>query len=238
MNEDNIVKNEIEQNTEQDLHKLNKKKKKKKLIIAIVIVSILSAISYVITYAPEVLDDLSSLLVKKQDKIPPSRMYSDEIVSYLFPPSNYGLDVTTDEWYMQLDRAVHYKNGNVSEMVLEEDMNDYNGAVRFFVEYFATIVAGDVDTYNSYFTDAYYEIYEPYLIFAPQMIYDIEVEQLTEKTNSNGTTEWTFNVSYKIHKNDGTFRNDIPSDASKLLYYRLIADKNGEVKIDYITYYN
>ena len=74
MNEDNIVKNEIEQNTEQDLHKLNKKKKKKKLIIAIVIVSILSAISYVITYAPEVLDDLSSLLVKKQDKIPPSRM--------------------------------------------------------------------------------------------------------------------------------------------------------------------
>ncbi len=234
MNEDNIVKNE----NEQDQNKLSKKKKKKKLIIAMVIASLLAAISYVITYTPEIIDDLASVFEKKQEKIPTSRMYSDEIVSYLFPPSNYGLDVTTDEWYMQLDRSVHYKNGNVSEMVLEEDMNDYNAAVRFFVKYFETIVAGDVDTYNSYFTDAYYEIYEPYLIFAPQMIYDIQVEQLSEKTNSNGTTEWTFNVSYKIHKNDGTFRNDIPSDASKLLYYRLIADKDGNVEIDYITYYH
>ena len=122
-------------------------------------------------------------------------------------------------------------------MVLEDEMNDYNEAVRFFVEYFETVIAGDVDTYNSYFSDEYYKIYEPYSLFAPQMIYDIEVEQLSEKINSDGTTDWTFNVKYKIYKNDGTFRNDIPSDASKTLYYELSADKNGNVLIDYITYY-
>ena len=39
-----------------------------------------------------------------------------------------------------------------------------------------------------------------------------------------------------IHRNDGTFRNDIDSDASKTLYFELI-EENGVVKIDRITYY-
>lgn len=243
MNEENKLNQKIKKDiaetvplTEEEIKKNAKKKKKKRLIIAILIVSVLAAISYVISYRPEIIEGIVSNF-RKTEKIPTYRMYTDQIVSYVFPPSNYGLDVTTDEWYMQLDRSVHYKNGGLSVMVLEEEMNDYNDAVSFFVEYFETIVAGDVDTYNSYFSDEYYDIYEPYSLFAPQMIYDIEVEQLTETINSDGTTDWTFNVKYKIYKNDGTFRNDIPSDASKTLYYELSTDKNGNVLIDYITYY-
>jgi hypothetical protein len=48
---------------------------------------------------------------------------------------------------------------------------------------------------------------------------------------------WAFNVTYMIHRNDGTFRNDLDSDSSKKLYFELIGWPDGTVKIDYITYY-
>ena len=147
------------------------------------------------------------------------------------------LDVTTVPEYMQLDRGVHYTDGNYTILVLDEEVGDYNKAVQFFVEYFKTIEKGDVDTYNTYFTDAYYETVEPYESFAPQMIYNINVQQLSETFGEDGTTTWTFNVSYMIYRNDGTFRNDIGSDAAKKLYYQLISDRDGNVKINYITYY-
>ncbi len=205
-------------------------RKRLNLIIAIVVVTILAAIGYVLTYHPD-------LFEKKDDKETVTSMYSDKILSYNFYDSDYDLDVTTVPEYMQLDRGVHYTDGNYTILVLEEEVTDYNNAVQFFVEYFKTIELGDVETYNSYFTDAYYENAAPYERFAPQMIYNINVEQLSETFNDDGTTEWTFNVSYMIYRNDGTFRNDIESDASKKLYYQLIEDREGNVKINYITYY-
>ena len=69
------------------------------------------------------------------------------------------------------------------------------------------------------------------------MLYDLLIEQLSEQSNDDGSTVWGFNVSYKIHRNDGTFRNALPSDASKKLYFELIGTRDGEVKIDRVTYY-
>lgn len=203
--------------------------KRKKLIIAIVVITLLAGVGYVLTSYPQ--------LFEKQEKQSVTSMYSDKIISYNFYPSDYDLDVTTVPEYMELDRSVHYTDGNYTILVLEDELSDYNAAVGFFVEYFKTVEAGDVETYNSYFTDEYYDSYEPYESFAPQMIYNINVEQLTESYNEDGSTTWTFNVAYMIYRNDGTFRNDVESDASKKLYYRLIGDKDGNVKIDYITYY-
>lgn len=206
-----------------------KKIRKKRMIIAILIICVLAVISYVLLENPQIFE--------RTEKQKATSMYSDELYSYIFYPSDYNLDVTADEWYMQLDRSVHYKNGAVTVMVYEEDLISYNDAVKFFVDYFETVVAGDAETYNTYFTDNYYESYEPYERFAPQMIYDIEVEQLSETSNEDGTTNWSFNVKYKIYRNDGTFRNDLPSDASKKLLFELIGDREGNVKIDNISYY-
>lgn len=219
MNEKEVEKTEINA----------KKKNKKRMIIAIIIVVILAAISYVITLYPD--------MFEKKTASGPTSMYSDKLYSYNFYPSDYDLDVTTVPEYMELDRGIHYKNGNYTILVLDEELSDYNDAVKFFHEYFKTLTLGDTETYNSYFTDEYYESNEPYYDFAPQMIYNIEVEQLSETFNDDGTTTWTFNVMYMIYRNDGTFRNDMGSDAAKKLYYELIMDKDGEVKINYITYY-
>ncbi len=218
----------MNENSSRDKDKRNKKRLN--LIIAIVVVTILAAIGYVLTYHPD-------LFEKKADTETVTSMYSDKIVSYNFYPSDYELDVTTVPEYMQLDRSVHYTDGNYTILVTDEEVGDYNKAVQFFVEYFKTIELGDTETYNSYFTDEYYENAKPYDRFAPQMIYNINVEQLSETFNNDGTTEWTFNVSYMIYRNDGTFRNDIDSDASKKLYYQLIEDRDGNVRINYITYY-
>lgn len=207
-----------------------KNKKRKNLLIAIAVITVLAAAGYVMTFHPE-------LFEKKEEKKTVTSMYSDKIVSYSFYPSDYELDVTTVPEYMQLDRGVHYTDGNYTILVLDEEVGDYNKAVQFFVEYFKTIEKGDVDTYNTYFTDAYYETVEPYESFAPQMIYNINVQQLSETFGEDGTTTWTFNVSYMIYRNDGTFRNDIGSDAAKKLYYQLISDRDGNVKVNYITYY-
>lgn len=206
-----------------------KKKKKKKMLIAIIVVSLLAAVSYILLENPQIFE--------KQEKQTITSMYSDKLYSYVFYPADYERDITQDAEYMDLDRSVHYKLGYESVLVPREEAGDYNEAVQFFYDYFDVIMAGDVETYNTFFTDRYYEYYDPYVTFTPQMIYNIEVEQLSETLNDDGTVMWKFNVTYMIHKNDGTFRNDIESNASKTLYYELICDNDGNVLIDYITYY-
>ncbi len=209
--------------------KLDKKKKKQRMLIGILIVTVLAVISYILLENPQIFEG-------NKDKSPTS-MYSDKLYSYVFYPSDYDLDVTADETYMGYDRLLHFKSGNVTVDVSAEDADGYNDAVAFFVDYFDTVIAGDADTYNTFFTEKYYESADPYSRFAPQMLYDLLIEQLSEQSNDDGTTTWGFNVSYKIHRNDGTFRNDLPSDASKKLYFELVGDKSGNVLIDRITYY-
>ena len=207
-----------------------KKKKKKRLIIVLCAVTLLAAVSWVLTTFPD-------LFAGRKTNSGVTTMYSDRNISYIFYDSDYDLDPFADETYMQYDRLVHYTNGAVSVGLTEAEAVDYNDAVRFFVKYFETAVAGDAETYNTFFTEKYYRDNKPYDRFAPQMIYDIWVEQLSENVRSDGTTVWTFNVAYKIYRNDGTFRNDIPSDGSKTLLFTLVGNGAGNVKIDAIDYY-
>ncbi len=207
-----------------------KQQKKRKMLIGIIVVTLLGAMSWVLLENPQIFERDT-----KSEK--PTSMYSDTLYSYNFYPTDYDLDPTQDERYMQYDRYIYYKNGAVSQAILEGEENDYGPAVKFFTDYFKTVIAGDAETYNTYFTDRYYEDYDPYIQFAPQMLYNIQVEQLSEKSNNDGTSNWTFNVTYMIHRNDGTFRNDLDSDSSKKLCFELIGYPDGTVKIDNITYY-
>ncbi|MCR5681952.1 MAG: hypothetical protein K6G29_05805 [Clostridiales bacterium] len=209
-----------------------KKKKKKRLIIVLSAVTLLAAVSWVLTTFP-------NLFAGRKNNSGVTTMYSDRNISYLFYESDYDLDPTTDEDYMGQDRQLWYKLGNlaVGGELDESVWLDYNAAVRFFAKYFRTAIAGDAETYNTFFTDHYYEDNKPYYRFAPQRIYDMHVEELSETVSGDGTTVWVFNVEYRIMKNDGSFRNDIPSDGSKKLRFTLIGDAAGGVKIDAIDYY-
>ena len=207
-----------------------KRRSRTKVILVLAAVTVLAVLSWWLTSE-------KAGCAKKPTTEGPTSMYSDRLVSYAFYPSDYDLDVTTVDEYMQLDRIVRYKNGGLTLGVTKDDPDGTNAAVRFFLTYFDTVIAGDYETYNTYFTDHYYETEEPYVSFAPQMLYNIEVEQLDESVESDGTTKWTFYVSYMIYRNDGSFRNDIPSDAIRKLRYELIEDRDGTVRIDRICYY-
>lgn len=205
-----------------------KKAKKKKMLIGILAVTLLGAASWLLTEHPE-------LFKKEENK--PTTMYSDELTTYLFYPIDYDLDITKDSVYMGLNRYIYYKNGGETIGITDGNYEKYGPAVQFFAIYFNTIINGSANAHNLLYTDNYYKTNEEYDSFPPQMLYDILIEQLAMVENSDKTVTYKFNVSYKIHKNTGTFRNDIDSDSSRTLYYELIEDRDGRVLIDRITYY-
>ncbi len=210
----------------------NKKARQKKRILmgmgALCVVGLVSAVC---------LQNPQWFEVERETSTGPTSMYSDRLVSYAFYPTDYDLDVTADETYMGLDRYVYFKNGNETIAITDGDYAAYNKAVEFFGTYFETVIAGDWETYNTFFSEPYYETHEPMHQFAPQMLYDIRIEMLSQDPQNDGSTLYAFNVEYKIHRNDGTFRNDIGSDASKKLYFELYEDRDGVVLIDRVTYY-
>ncbi len=208
-----------------------RKRNKRRILIGFGILCALGLVSAVCLQNPQ------WFVVEHEVPASNTSMYSDRIVSYAFYPTDYDLDVTADEEYMGLDRYVYFKNGNETIAITDGDYAAYNPAVEFFGKYFETVIAGDAETYNTFFSDLYYKNNKPYDRFAPQMLYDIRIEMLSQDPQNDGSTLYAFNVEYKIHRNDGTFRNDIDSDASKKLYFELYEDKEGVVKIDRITYY-
>lgn len=216
-------------NTNGDIIKPQKKaNQKKKAYILIGVLCGIGIVSAVVLQNPQWFEQ------KTEEKN--TSMYSDRIVSYSFYPTDYDLDVTTDKTYMGLDRYVYFTNGAETIAITDGDYAQYGPAISFFGEYFETVIAGDTETYNSFFTEHYYETNDPHERFAPQMLYNINVTKLWEELEDDTVMRYAFDVSYMIHRNDGTFRNDIDSDSSKKLYFELI-EENGNVKIDRITYY-
>lgn len=203
------------------------KNKKKRMLLGIVIVSLFGIASYVLLEHPE--------LFERQSEKKITSMYSDRLLSYTFYPTDYDLDVTADEYYMGLDRYIHIQRGAENFAITDGNYDAWGEPIAFFARYFEAAIAGDAETYNSLFTEAYYKSAEPYDRFAPQMIYGIELEQLSFTESADGDS-YIFNVRYAIYRNDGTFRNDIDSNAFKTLIFYLVTDQ-GEIRIDAIDYY-
>ena len=63
------------------------------------------------------------------------------------------------------------------------------------------------------------------------MIYGITLEQ-----KAKTETSYVYDVTYAIYRNDGTFRNDIDSNAFKTLIFELVYE-SGALKINAIDYY-
>lgn len=224
----NTSRPDIAQTVDTTDKKQNKKKDKKKAYILITVLCVVGIGSAVLLQNPQWFER------KTEEKN--TSMYSNRIVSYSFYPTDYNLDVTADETYMGLNRYLYYTNGAETIAITDGNYAQHGVAIAFFGQYFETVIAGDADTYNTYFTEHYYETNDPHERFAPQMLYNLNVKKLWEEIEDDTVTRYAFDVTYMIHRNDGTFRNDIDSDSSKTLYFELV-EENNIVKIDRITYY-
>lgn len=205
-------------------------KKKKIAVICVVLICLLGGICWYFVYANP--NALNQTFQDIRNHI--TGMYGSR-QSYIYYPIDHDLDITTVEGYMELDRDIHYKNGSETVMITDANSDFYSQDVLFFRTYFDYAIHGNYEAYNALFTEHYYETNEPYHSFTQQMIYDIEIEKLSETNNDRGKI-YAYNVSYKIYRNNGTFRNDIGSDGAKTLYFELL-EADNTILIDRITYY-
>lgn len=144
----------------------------------------------------------------------------------------YEGDIMENEEYLGLNRWVFYCSdpyGYGSTTAISEDNRDtFNPQVLFLYDYIQTIIAGDHEAYNACFNDTYYKRAEPKEPFSQQMLHNIKIYYYEREA----ADLITYRLDYMIHRNDGTFRRDVASDASRYQLITLRISPNGEISIE------
>ena len=206
----------------------DKEIKKRRVLIGIGVAVLLGIISGILLSIP----DLFTVPRKMDGPIP---TYSGHLPESEFEYPDYDENIFEDASYLELDRRIHLRRGpETVALESEAAAADQGEAVVLLTRYIESILCGDAAMYNSFFTDKYYNRVLPYTRFTPQKIYDILLEEV-QHTESTAGDSYVYYVSYAIHENDGTFRQDIPSDAVRTLVFSLVTE-NGRLMIDAIGY--
>ena len=145
-----------------------------------------------------------------------------------FYPINEDEDIFEREDYMGLDRYLYYTDPMTGETYVPErhELATVDPCLPFFCDYLECIIRGDELTYPLYFSTAYLETNELPEDFTMQMLYDIRIEPYL-----TGDDRTAYLLDYKIYRNNGTFRRDIGSNASRTLLIYL-AKEQGDFCID------
>ncbi len=203
-------------------------KQKRGIIIAFCAMIAVVLVAYVIIPGITMLADY----IKEQKDDDAKSDYMDDIKSFSFYPADYNENIFEDEEYMALNRYLSYTKGSDTFTITNGDYSPYDATVGFFAEYFDSVINGEYETYDKYFTEEYFEECSNKERFTPQKLYDINVK-LKSTAPIDGATSYIYFVSYKIFENNGTFRNDIESDSSRMLVYELIVS-GDDILINYI----
>lgn len=167
----------------------------------------------------------------------------------IFHKIDYEYDILKDKDYLALDRRPYLSDAStgVTVSVSEKDLATQDEGFKLLYEMIQCIIRGDHEGYNALFSENYYSVEEnaPEDEFTMQQIYDIKFTRIKVSEHTEGEihyTQYEYEVEYKIRKNNGTFRTDIGSDASRTQYF-VMSDStviNGEqtVLIDRILKYN
>ncbi len=140
--------------------------------------------------------------------------------------------------YLALDRSVTYCNDpsgyGLTTSMTEEHRNEFPAGAWFLYQYIEILVSGDTDAYNALFNEQYYKKNDPHAPFTPQMIYKTEIRYRTEEKDGRDTLV-AFWLEYRIFENDGTFRRDIGSDATRGQNVVLRITPAGDISIEELT---
>jgi hypothetical protein len=94
-----------------------------------------------------------------------------------------------------------------------------------------TIIKGDAVAYNKMFNAKYFEDNEPKDAFSQQMLHEIKIRFLSESKEGEERLI-TYRLEYMIHRNDGTFRRDVGSDASRPQDITVRVGTDGKILIE------
>ena len=165
-------------------------------------------------------------------------LVEEEPIDYDFYPVDFGENIYEDEEYVELIKYgfISYTDSALTLGIEREDAVDFGKDVVFMMEYLYSIIEGDSEKYNAYFSDAYYKRHDRKDAFTMQKLYDVEItkESVTTVTDKDVTyTQYRYSLVYKIFENNGSFRNDIGDGAKK--QYITFTDRDGELLIDDIS---
>ncbi len=207
---------------------------KKKIIIGFIVVLTVLLLLYGITL----------IIPFFEQKMTPEE--TEYIADFDFYPADYTEDIFEDTEYLALIQdgfLLYDNNSNFATIVDKSNAVQFDEGVDLLVDMVYAIIYGDVDGYNSCFSEKYYEDHSPKENFTMQKIYNGKLTYLSaEDVTEDGVTytEYTYKISYYIHENNGTFRKDI-GDKEAREQYIVICDREGSMLIDdiqYIRFYN
>lgn len=201
---------------------------KRRIIIVFVCACLLLLVAYA---AVSILERILYGTGEKED-------YSSK---YIFYDADYEMDIFDDTEYLELNRYITFSDGTVSVAITDGDYAAYGDEVEFLAEdYLHSIIYGDVEAYNSCFSEEYYTQNQPHDRFTMQKLYNITLTRMEKVTESSGDEEYTlygFTVEYMIRHNNGTFRSDLGSDGIRAQYL-VVSDREGTWKIDRVITYS
>lgn len=205
---------------------VNSSKRNKKTLI--IIFSVLLALLVVIAAVTALLGGIS----EKDEKGTVGTVHPSE----LDITKEEGFDIMEYDEYLALDRRIFAEENGVRVSVESYEEAKKRGAGFVVIyEMLEAVRSGDAYTHNSLMGDDELEKRD----FTQQQIYAISVttERAGTVTDKNGKqyNEYRFIVEYKIHENNGTYRNDIGSDASRKLRY-VVNDSTGELLVMSVVY--
>ncbi len=150
---------------------------------------------------------------------------------FLFNP-DYDYDIFEDEEYLDLDRYISYSpDGGITFSTLIDDraFEQAGPTAIFFRRYFDAVIHGNHEAYNALFTEEYRKEHGDKERFTMQMLYNMEVIRLREEDvydeeNGMNYTLYEYEVRYAIRRNNGTFRDDLPSNRTRPQIFILVRD--------------
>ena len=205
----------------------NKKVMKKKLIVIFFIISAALLVMYALT----MILPLLSKNISCQDE--------EGTANFNFYEPDFEENIFEDEEYMALisDGVVRYDNSSNSVVnITLENADEHGDTVKLLVDFVYSIIDGDCERYNSFFSEEYLESNGKKENFTMQKIYNCMITYFSQEDvseNGNNYTKYIYKLKYQIYENNGTYRQDIGEDYKT--QYIVITDRNGKLLIDAVT---
>lgn len=147
-------------------------------------------------------------------------------------------DIFKNQDWLDKNRYITYTENRMSLTLVDYDYASCGEPIVMFGEYVDALMHGDAEKVNSFYTDSYFETHERFEKITMQKLYNMEIEFVSKtETTIDGkyATKYVYKFTYMIMENDGTFRDDLVSDAMKPQFYTVI-DDGESIKISDISY--
>lgn len=214
-NEAEIAEAEAEDTAEEDeIAEIIRKNRKTKRIIITVLVAALALVFAAALIPGLFYDDGSEY-----------REYEPVDRSELYETKEEGFDIMEYDKYLALDRNIYFLEGNEENYTKNaidlDDAAELGEDVALAYELLECIIYGDYEGYNSLVSEKLKKS-----SFTEQQLYDITLR----RQKANEGYEYAIRVEYKIHENNGSYRDNILPDASRYQIY-CIKKENGVLKV-------